>query len=156
MKTNDIYTDLKGKLWKLSELSSDEQDLLAELFEYAQQCGDWTNYRNHWMAEVNRFFATRGMNRQEMQQTAVYRIAQDVGSRMAVSAGVARTTDYRDELENIIRTRFRTRREFCEATGLSEDMLSHVLARRKHLAINTLSEALEKVGYTIHITPLVR
>jgi hypothetical protein len=52
--------------------------------------------------------------------------------------------------------RFKTRREFCEATGLSEDMLSHVLARRKHLAIDTLSSALEKVGYTLHIGPLAR
>ncbi len=33
-------------------------------------------------------------------------------------------------------------------------MLSHVLAKRKHLAIQTLAEALEKVGYGLHIAPL--
>jgi hypothetical protein len=57
-------------------------------------------------------------------------------------------------LEHLILARFKTRREFCEATGLSEDMLSHVLARRKHLAIDTLNAALAKVGYTVHIAPL--
>ena len=65
-----------------------------------------------------------------------------------------RRSDYRDDLEQLILTKFRSRREFCEATGLAEDMLSHVLAKRKNLAIDTLTEALEKVGYTIHIVPL--
>jgi len=63
--------------------------------------------------------------------------------------------DYRDELELLIVTRFRTRREFCAATGLSEDMLSHVLARRKHMAIDTLTEALARTGFRLTIVPLV-
>jgi hypothetical protein len=83
-----------------------------------------------------------------------YRVGQDLGSRLAVAAGAARPPDYRDDLEELIRTRFRTRREFCEATGISEDMLSHVLARRKHLALDTLTEALNRIGYTLHIAPL--
>ena len=41
-----------------------------------------------------------------------------------------RQGDDRDELVRIIADRFTTRREFCEAAGVSEDMLSHVLARR--------------------------
>lgn len=53
----------------------------------------------------------------------------------------------------MIRTHFHTRREFCEATGISEDMLSHVLAGRKHLAIDTLSQALARIGYRLQITP---
>jgi len=84
----------------------------------------------------------------------VYRLAQDLDSRLAISEGLARPPDYRDDLADLIRTRFRTRREFCEATGVSEDMLSHVLAKRKHLAIDTLTEALGRIGYTLHIAPL--
>jgi hypothetical protein len=30
-------------------------------------------------------------------------------------------------------------------------MLSHVLSKRKHLAIDTLADALARVGYSIHI-----
>ena len=40
------------------------------------------------------------------------------------------------------------------ATGLTEDMLSHVLAGRKHLAIETLSEALQKIGFSLRIVPV--
>jgi hypothetical protein len=84
----------------------------------------------------------------------VYRIAQDIGGRIALATGMARLGDYRDELEMLIHQRFRTRREFCEATGLSEDMLSHVLAKRKHLAVDTLVEALGRIGYALHIAPV--
>lgn len=65
-----------------------------------------------------------------------------------------RAPDYRDELDELIRENFPTRRAFCEATGISEDMLCHVLARRKHLAIDTLNEALSRIGYTLRIQPL--
>ena len=73
---------------------------------------------------------------------------------LVLSAGLARASDYRDELEELVRSRFGTRRAFCEATGLSEDMVSHVLARRKHLAIDTLTEALGRIGCALHIVPL--
>jgi hypothetical protein len=76
-----------------------------------------------------------------------------LGSRLAVKQGVARVQDYRDEIEALVRTRFKTRCEFCEATGLSEDMLSHVLAGRKHIAIDTFSDALSRIGYALKIVP---
>jgi hypothetical protein len=84
-------------------------------------------------------------------QTAVYQIAQDLSGRLAISLGLAREPDYRDELREIIRTRFKSQRAFCKATGLSEDMLSHVLAGRKHLGIDTLSDAMARIGYELRI-----
>jgi hypothetical protein len=48
---------------------------------------------------------------------------------------------------------FSSRRAFCEATGLSEDMLSHVLAGRKDFALDTLTEALAKIGYGLPFLP---
>lgn len=88
-----------------------------------------------------------------MIQSPLWRIVQDIGARLHIESGLARAPDYRDELEQIIRERFSTRRAFCEATGLSEDMLRHVLARRKHLAIDTLTDALGKIGYSLRIVP---
>jgi hypothetical protein len=70
-----------------------------------------------------------------------------------IESGVASRGDYRDDLEHLIRTKFASRRAFCEATGLSEDMLSHVLAKRKNLAIETLADALDKIGYSLQIGP---
>ena len=56
----------------------------------------------------------------------------------------------------IIEAKFATRRKFCEATGLSEDMLSHVLKGRKDVSIATLTESLQKIGYALAIVPLPR
>lgn len=61
---------------------------------------------------------------------------------------------YRDSLGTIIRSDYPTQKAFCDATGLTEDLVSHVLARRKHLAIDTLSEALRRIGYRLAIVPI--
>jgi hypothetical protein len=72
-----------------------------------------------------------------------------------VAAGLARDSeDYREKLDAIIREKYGSRRKFCELTGISEDMLSHVLAKRKHMSIQSLSDALAKIGYGIQITPM--
>jgi hypothetical protein len=153
MNRTKEYIDLKGQSHSLADLDAEERALVRELTDYAKG-HDWNDYSNFWMPKVGEFYGKRGLARQETRRTVVYRVAQDLGSRLAVAEGLARPPDYRDDLAELIRTRFRTRRAFCEATGISEDMLSHVLAGRKHLAIDTLTEALGRIGYTLHIAPL--
>lgn len=150
MKT---YTTLHGQTFVLNVLDPEERQLLDSLRE-ASKTMDRVGFNNYWRQELSKHYQPRGLSRREIVETAVYRIVQDWHSRMLVEAGEARAPDYRDELEKIVHKEFPTRRAFCEATGLSEDMLSHVLARRKHLAIDTLSEALTKVGYRLHIVPV--
>jgi hypothetical protein len=154
MTPSERYTDLEGRRFDLHALDRQERELLARLEKFAQGRADYSEYANYWMSEVARFYTARGLSRAEIVETVLFQVAQDLGSRLLVAAGETRPPDYRDELEGLIRARFRTRREFCEATGLSEDMLSHVLAKRKHLAVDTLSEALGKIGYALHITPI--
>lgn len=153
MKTQaDEYRDLDGQLYWLASLEEEERELIRQLQARAAGGVDWQEYSNYWMAAVHDFYHARGVSRQVIQRTVAFRIAQDLSSRIGIAGGLMRHADYRDELEHLIRTRFKTRRAFCEATGLSEDMLSHVLSKRKHLAIDTLADALARVGYTIHIT----
>jgi hypothetical protein len=71
-----------------------------------------------------------------------------------VQGGYAKMPSYREQIAAIVETKFETRREFCEATGLSEDMLSHVLRGRKDVSIGTLTESLQKIGYALAIVPL--
>jgi hypothetical protein len=151
MARPDRYVDLKGREFLLTELDAAERKLVDELQARYKTGPDWNTFENYWTGAVARFYDARGLSRRESRQTAAYRIAQDLGNRLAVAAGLARAPDYRDELEEIVQTRFRTRREFCEATGLAEDMLSHVLARRKHLSIEALVNALARIGYAIRI-----
>ena len=148
------YVDLQGRTLSLATLDKAEKATIEALQKLAKGNPDWTEYRNQWLTEIQNLYGPRGLNRSQIIDTVVYRVAQDLGSRLAIGQGKARRSDYRDDLEKLILTRFETRRAFCEATGISEDMLSHVLARRKHLAIDTLTTALERVGYTLHISPI--
>lgn len=152
-KRSDIYTDLRGRTISLSGLNDEERSLLDRLIGRADENPDWNEFDGFWWREVAKFYDGRGVSRAESMQSPVYQVAKDLSSRLAISAGMAREPDYRDELADLIRRRFKTRKEFCEATGLSEDMLSHVLARRKHFSIDTLQAALSKIGCTLQIAP---
>jgi hypothetical protein len=153
MTRNEIYVDLRGDQIPLGGLDNEEFELVRALKHRAETHPDWIDFDNYWVGAVADLYDGRGVPRSQSSRTAVFRIAQDLSGRLAMAAGWARAPDYRDELEELIRTRFRTRREFCEATGISEDMLSHVLARRKHMSIEALAHALERIGYDVRITP---
>jgi hypothetical protein len=147
---------LEGNPIGLTDLDAEEWRLLSRLRRRARTHPDWNDFDNYWMQAVADFYDARGMSRAASRRTAVYRVAQDLSSRLAVAAGLARPPDYRDQLDELIRVRFPSRRAFCEAAGLSEDLLSHVLAGRKHLSLETLSRALERIGYRLEFTPLSR
>jgi hypothetical protein len=151
---DDSYVDLDGRTYVLSTLDASELELINRCKKFIDDIPDWFKYGNFWMPEVEKLYSARGLSRREITKTIGWRIAEDLGSRLMIASGLARPSDYRDEIQELIRGRFRTRREFCEATGLSEDMLSHVLAKRKHLAIDTLTDALARIGYLLLIAPL--
>lgn len=153
MVKNNIYLDLKNRPYALAELTVEERRLIDECIKFAASKPDWGDYTNFWIPKAERLLADCGLDRKQMIQSTLWRVIQDIGARLHIESGLARAPDYRDELEQIIHERFSTRRAFCEATGLSEDMLSHVLARRKHLAIDTLTDALGKIGYSLRIVP---
>jgi hypothetical protein len=153
MSLDGRYVDLEGREISLAGLDADERTLLKSLEQRADRAPPWHEFANFWMKLVGGVYDGRGLSRSQVRHTALYHIAQDLASRLAVEQGVARVPDYRDEIEALVRTRFKTRREFCEATGLSEDMLSHVLAGRKHIAIDALSDALSRIGCALKIVP---
>ena len=116
---------------------------------------EWSAYANYYMATVGNFYHPRGLTPRQITETPVWKIAQDLKSRLMIAAGDALPPgpDYRDRLSDLIRSAFPTQRAFCEATGLSEDLVSHVLSKRKHLSIDNLSEALRRIGYRLDIVP---
>ncbi len=90
MNPTMLYRDIRGRLLSLEGLDDEERQLIRALRERAKQYPDWNAFSNFWMAEVNRFSATRGLSRQEIQETVAYRIGRDLGSRLAVASGLAR------------------------------------------------------------------
>lgn len=152
-----IYVDLDGEPHDLSKLTQVERELLDDLVGFAAEHPDaWScEYANYFVRRVGNFYESLGLARSEIIKTTIWRVAQDISGRMMVEAGLARvSSDYPDELNTVIQKKFGSRREFCKATGISEDILSHALSKRKNLAIDTLSEALAKIGYTINIVPM--
>ena len=51
---------------------------------------------------------------------------------------------------------FGTRRALCKATGLPEDLLSHVLAGRNDFSVATLTNGLERIGYRLALAETPR
>jgi hypothetical protein len=148
------YTDLDGRVYGLATLGDDERGLIRRLQDFAANHPDWCEYGNYWMPEVTRFGEGRGLTREETTQTTAWRIAQDLGGRIAIATGIAAPPNYRDDLELLIKMKFRTREKFCQATGLSEDTLGRLLSKRPNLPVDILTDALAKIGYTIHLVPL--
>lgn len=161
MKKTSKHVDLDGREWPLEELDQDERRLIAKLQKAmkkhqnskSEPLQKWCDFDNHWLPLVLAFYKAKGVSRKEIVQTPVFQIAQDLSGRLAVSLGLAKKPDYRSGLSEIIDSQFKSRREFCEATGLTEDMLSHVLAGRKDLSIEALTNALDRIGFTIRFVP---
>jgi hypothetical protein len=154
MRKADVYVNLHGQDIPLSGLDGEERKLLGRLQRRARTHPDWTDYGNYWTRAVAAFYDARGVPRTASRRAAVYRVAQDLWSRLGIAAGLVRPPDYRAELDGLIRRKYPTRRAFCEATGLSEQMLSHVLAGRKDLSLGALTKALERIGYRVAIAPM--
>ena len=153
MKEADVYVNLGGREIPLSSLDPEERKLLARIHRRARTHPDWTDFSNYWTGAVAAFYDARGVPRAQSRHSALYRIAQDRCSRLGIAAGLVRPPDYRAELEELIRLKYRTRRAFCKAAGLSEDMLSHVLAGRKDFSLESLTKVLERIGYRLRIQP---
>jgi hypothetical protein len=150
---NEVYVDMDDNNISLAGLDAEELRLVSRLRRRAQTHPDWCDFDTYWMRTVAEFYDARGIRRSQSLKSVPFQIAQDLSGRLAVASGLARPSDYRDELEEIIRTRFATRRAFCKATGISEDLLSHVLAGRKDLSLATLTKGLERIGFRLRITP---
>jgi hypothetical protein len=149
--------DMDEGPFDLSLLDAEERTLVRDLISFAEEHPDarTAEYRNYYVRRVGGFYEARGLSRKETTKTTVWQIAQNIAGRLMVASGIARDSDdYREKLDALIREKYGSRRRFCELTGISEDMLSHVLAKRKHMSIQSLSDALAKIGYTIQFTQM--
>jgi hypothetical protein len=151
MKPTDVYVDLDGQEISFVHLDAAERKLLARVIRRARTHPDWDAFDNWWTIVVTAFYKKRGLDRKAVPRTIPWQIAQDQSSRLAVAAGLARVGDYRDELAALIDEKYVSRRAFCKAAGLSEDMLSHVLSGRKDLSLEKLTRALSQIGYRLRI-----
>jgi hypothetical protein len=155
MRRADVYVDLDGREICLGHLDGEERKLLARIRRRARTHPDWCDFRNYWTDAVAEFYDARRVPRKVSRQSAVYRVAEDLSSRLGIAAGLVRPDDYRSELEALIREQFPSAQAFCAATGIAEGTLSAFLAGRKDLPVDRLGEALARSGSRMRILPAV-
>jgi hypothetical protein len=148
------HTTLQGLELDLTALTAEEEAVFDQARRAYARSPEWHAFKQKWLNEVLSIYDRQKLPRREAVSKPLYRAVQDLGSRLMVQAGYAKMPSYQEQIVAIIEAKFETRREFCEATGLSEDMLSHVLKGRKDVSIATLTDSLRKIGYALAIVPL--
>ena len=108
------YLDLEGNVIRLGQLDEEERRLVARLRRRSRIERDWGAFDNYWMRALDRFYGRRGLSAEQIERTPVYRIAEDLSGRLEIDLGLARAPDYRDELEEVIRTRVLAQRMMTE------------------------------------------
>ncbi len=154
--THTTHTTLQGLELDLTALTAEEAAIFDQARRASNESPEWHAFKQKWLNEVLSIYDRQKLPRREAIAKPLYRAVQDLGSRLMVEGGYAKMPSYREQIAALIETKFATRREFCAATGLSEDMLSHVLKGRKDVSIGTLTESLQKIGYALAIVPLPR
>ena len=87
MKESNVYVNLHGQEIATSTLDANERKLLARLQRRSRTHPNWTDFGNYWIREVAAFYDARGFTRTQSRQSPVYRIAQDLCSRLGIAAG---------------------------------------------------------------------
>ncbi len=156
MKRTNVYADLDGNEISTAHLDVEERRLVARLRRRAARKPDWNDFDNFAFSAVRDFYGAREIPRRRSKESVPFQIALDLSARLGIEQGLIRPPDYLDQLEALVLNDFHSRRAFCKATGLSDSMLSHVLAGRKHLSLEALTKALKRIGYQLRITPVPR
>src|SRR5436309_629815 len=102
MNPPNVYVDLNGNEIALDALDAEERRLVARLRRRARTHPDWCNFGTYYLQTVPGFYDARGVSRKAAVRTAVWRIAQDLSSRLGIASGLVREGNYRDELEELI------------------------------------------------------
>lgn len=131
----------------------DEQQIANRIMALFESATGASAFGNAWRALVFEFYRARKLTDVRILDSKLHRMGETLEDKLKLRTGTAAVPDYRDDLLEISK-RFSNRREFCEAAGISEDMLSHVIHSRKDFSIRALSEALGRIGYRIVLAPI--
>jgi hypothetical protein len=142
-----IYKTLNGEVFDLDKLTDKERKIYKELKSYYDSNQEWTAFSNLWFAKIRRAFKDEKPS--VVVQTPIYKICQDLDSRLGLKQGYTREPDYRDLLIDIIGSHFKSQSEFSKTVGIDPGYLSSVLAKRKHLSVEKLEQILSKTNYQI-------
>lgn len=138
-----IYATLTGRRYDLARLSPGERSFLAAVYRLFRQRPAWDEFSRGWVS----------LGREMLWKEAdipvgqpVYRMCQDLATRLGIAEGRVARPDYRDRLADLIEERFGSRYRFCKETGVDQGHLSRVLAGKSDLSSRSLFGLLEALG----------
>lgn len=146
------YRTMTGRTIDLAALSAKERDALTEVEGHYEQRPDWTEFARTWPALLRK----RVWGRKKIPvKSQLYRVCQDMELRLGVAQGQVAPPDYRDHLADLIEEKFGSRYAFCQAAGLDQGNLSHVLAGRKDFSLDVLRRVTELLDVQLDLVPTV-
>lgn len=143
----NMYKTLNGEVFDLDELTDELKTIYSVLKSHYDINTDWTEFTNLWITKVREAFSDKQPS--EIVEEPIYKICQDLDSRLGIRQGYTREPDYRDLLADIISLHFGSRYQFSKEIGIDEGYLSSVLNKKKNLSLEKLQEILKKMNYRI-------
>jgi hypothetical protein len=143
----NFFKTLNGEVFALDRLTSEQKRIYSEAKSFYDENPEWREFSNFWITKIRDIFANEEPS--SVVEEPLYKICQDLESRLGIRQGYTREPDYRDLLADIIDLHYRSRYQFCKDMGIDEGYLSNVLNKKKHLSIERLQEILEKTNYRI-------
>jgi transcriptional regulator with XRE-family HTH domain len=138
-----IYTTLTGRRYDLARLTPAERLFLAAAYRLFRQRPGWDEFSRDWVS-LGKEILWKGAAIPVGQP--IYRMCQDLASRLGIAEGRLARPDYRDRLADLIEERFGSRYRFCKQAGIDQGHLSRVLAGRSDLSSRALLGLLEALG----------
>ncbi len=145
----NAYETLDHKTFDLDKLPSKQKKFFEEMKVCLRKKFDWSEFGSFWFNQLSVVF--KEVKKEDIPQLPIFKICQDMESRLGVQQGYTRLTDYRDMLAKIISEVYKSRYLFCKEVGIDEAFLSNVLKKKKHFSTKKLQEILDKAGYDLEI-----
>lgn len=143
----NIYKTLNGGFYNINELPVESKSIYTEIKASYDAGIEWTRFTNLWTQRISETFSNEPKS--VIVESPIYKICQDLDSRIGIKQGYTREPDYRDILADLISMHYKSRYQFCKKTGIGEGYLSSVLNRKKEFSITKLREILEIMNYRI-------
>ena len=149
----NLYRTLNGEVFNLDKLPAKQKSIYVEVKSSYDLNIEWTEFTNLWVAKVREVL--RDEEPSEIVGEPIYKICQDLDSRLGIRQGYTREPDYRDLLADIINVHFGSRYQFCKQTGIDEGYLSSILNKKKDPSLKMLQRILKKSNYQIRFVEKV-
>jgi hypothetical protein len=137
------YRTITGRRVDLGKLSAEEKKFLAKILKEYRRAPEWSAFTRRWLGDL---FAAK-----LAKDSAVWRVCQDLDSRLGIEQGKVAPPDYRDHLADLIEEKFGSRYRFCRDHGIDQSHLGKILAGKTDPSMAFLEKILGLLGAEVAV-----